>query len=570
MNLDIALRVFLETFRLPGESQKIERVVEAFSERYYEQSPHILVNKDAALVLSYSLIMLNTDQHNAQVKKKMTEEDFIRNNRLINGGNDLPREYLSELFHSICENEIQMTPEQGVMTHDNWAGLIHKSRQTAPYIICGSGDRINNEMFAILSGPTVAALSVVLDLVEQEDVLQTCIDGFLDVAKIAGCYHLGDVLDGLLVSLSKFTTLSVEESVFAFGDDTKAGKATIAVFTIAHLYGDYIRSGWRNILDCISSLRKLGLLPTRLARDAADDLEPNSEPDSRVSPLVEARKRATETVKDCNIESVSPKSTDGLSCFKMSRMNLVDLAGSERQTSTGAAGQRLKEAGKQRHIPYRHSKLTFLLPVSLGGNAKLSMICAISPAQSCKSETISTIRFAQRAKAIKNKAVVNEQMQNDVNTLREVIKQLKDELIRIKSTGNQFDPSVGYSTGWNARRSINVLKYSLHHPLILPHVDDDGDEEMEIVDETEQVNVPSNKDNKSTTPIERKDSTDSDITMEEVVSEQAGNIEVAGHARMLEQYADLEEKHINLLTSQRRMEDGILDVKKAAAKAGVK
>ncbi|GJZ13899.1 kinesin-like protein KIN-12B, partial [Tanacetum coccineum] len=129
------------------------------------------------------------------------------------------------------------------------------------------------------------------------------------------------------------------------------------------------------------------------------------------------------------------------------------------------------------------------------GNAKLSMICAISSAQSCKSETISTIRFAQRAKAINNKVV----------------------LIRIKITGNQVDPTAGYSTGWNMRRSFNVLKYSLHHPLILPHVDDDRDEEMEMVDETEQATVPSNEDNKSTTPIERKDSADSDINMEEVV-----------------------------------------------------
>ncbi|GKC15811.1 kinesin-like protein KIN-12B [Tanacetum coccineum] len=80
---------------------------------------------------------------------------------------------------------------------------------------------------------------------------------------------------------------------------------------------------------------------------------------------------------------------------------------------------------------------------------------------------------------------------------------MQDELIRIKSTGNQVDPSAGYSTGWNARRSLNVSKYSLHHPLILPHVDDDGDEEMEIVDETEQATVPSNEDYKSTTPIER-------------------------------------------------------------------
>ena len=58
MMLDTALRLFLETFRLPGESQKIQRVLEAFSERYYDQAQNILANKDAALLLSYSIIML--------------------------------------------------------------------------------------------------------------------------------------------------------------------------------------------------------------------------------------------------------------------------------------------------------------------------------------------------------------------------------------------------------------------------------------------------------------------------------------------------------------------------------
>jgi golgi-specific brefeldin A-resistance guanine nucleotide exchange factor 1 len=56
MNLDAALRLFLETFRLPGESQKIHRILEDFSERYYEQSSQMFVNRDAALVLSYSVI----------------------------------------------------------------------------------------------------------------------------------------------------------------------------------------------------------------------------------------------------------------------------------------------------------------------------------------------------------------------------------------------------------------------------------------------------------------------------------------------------------------------------------
>ncbi|XP_076920105.1 kinesin-like protein KIN-12B [Bidens hawaiensis] len=216
------------------------------------------------------------------------------------------------------------------------------------------------------------------------------------------------------------------------------------------------------------------------------------------------------SVFTCVVESRC-KSMDGLSSFKTSRINLVDLAGSERQKLTRAAGERLKEAGninrslsqlgnlinilaevsqsgKQRHIPYRDSKLTFLLQESLGGNAKLAMVCAISPAQSCKSETLSTLRFAQRAKAIKNKAVVNEETQDDPKFLREIIRHLKEELLRMKSNGNHVDPGTGYSTAWNARRSLNILKNSLsRHPMVLPRMDDDNDEEMEIVEEAEQT-----------------------------------------------------------------------------------
>ncbi|KAK1592723.1 hypothetical protein Q3G72_029223 [Acer saccharum] len=221
---------------------------------------------------------------------------------------------------------------------------------------------------------------------------------------------------------------------------------------------------------------------------------------------INAESSRSHSVFTCIVESRCKGKADGISRFKTSRINLVDLAGSERQKLTGAAGERLKEAGninrslsqlgnlinilaevsqtgKQRHIPYRDSRLTFLLQDSLGGNAKLAMICAISPSQSCKSETFSTLRFAQRAKAIKNKAVVNEVMQDDVNHLREVIRQLRDELHRMKANGNtQADSTGDYSASW-ARRSLNILKHSFHHPMTLPCIDDDGDEEMEIDEE---------------------------------------------------------------------------------------
>ncbi|XP_047072386.1 ARF guanine-nucleotide exchange factor GNOM-like [Lolium rigidum] len=283
LNLDAALRLFLETFRLPGESQKIQRILEAFSERYYEQSPKLFVNCDATLVLSYSVILLNTDQHNVRVKKKMTEEDFIRNNRHINGGNDLPREFLSEIYYSICKNEIKTIPDQGVgcseMSFSRWADLMFKSKRSSAYIACHSYPFLDHDMFLIMARPTIAAISVILGNVEQEENLARCIDGFLSVARLAAFYDLNDVLNDLVVELGKFTIVwnaSYDDPVTAFGEDTKARMAAEALFTIATIHGDHINTGWGTIIDCILRFHKTGLVPARLSNDTADDQEPSS------------------------------------------------------------------------------------------------------------------------------------------------------------------------------------------------------------------------------------------------------------------------------------------------------
>ncbi|KAL3700311.1 hypothetical protein R1sor_018333 [Riccia sorocarpa] len=136
------------------------------------------------------------------------------------------------------------------------------------------------------------------------------------------------------------------------------------------------------------------------------------------------------------------------------RLHLVDLAGSERQKTSGAEGGRLKEAaninkslstlglvimilvdvanGKQRHVPYRDSKLTFLLQDSLGGNSKTIMIANVSPSSCNAMETLSTLKFAQRAKFIRNNAVINEDATGDVIVLRQQIQELKTEVDRLR------------------------------------------------------------------------------------------------------------------------------------------
>ncbi|KAF9404262.1 GDP/GTP exchange factor for ARF, partial [Podila epigama] len=92
--LDEALRDLLETFRLPGESQQIERIMELFAEYYFASKPEFVASQDAAFILGYAVIMLNTDQHNRGVKERMSLEQFAKNLRGVNNGENFSIEYL--------------------------------------------------------------------------------------------------------------------------------------------------------------------------------------------------------------------------------------------------------------------------------------------------------------------------------------------------------------------------------------------------------------------------------------------------------------------------------------------
>lgn len=105
-----ALRIFLGNFRLPGEAQCIDRLMESFAARIFSflGVGNPFVSADAAFILAFSTIMLNTDLHNKNMTTKMKLEEFIRNNRGINGGQDLPREYLENLYYEIKNKELMV------------------------------------------------------------------------------------------------------------------------------------------------------------------------------------------------------------------------------------------------------------------------------------------------------------------------------------------------------------------------------------------------------------------------------------------------------------------------------
>lgn len=108
-----ALRQFLWSFRLPGEAQKIDRMMECFAQRYCQLNPDIFTNTDTCYVLSFAIIMLNTSLHNPSVKEKPTVEQFISMNRGINNGGDLPRELLESLYESIRTEPFKIPQDDG-------------------------------------------------------------------------------------------------------------------------------------------------------------------------------------------------------------------------------------------------------------------------------------------------------------------------------------------------------------------------------------------------------------------------------------------------------------------------
>merc|ERR1712194_160895 len=164
--------------------------------------------------------------------------------------------------------------------------------------------------------------------------------------------------------------------------------------------------------------------------------------------------------------------------IRVGKLNMVDLAGSERQSKTGATCDRLKEAtkinlslsalgnvisslvdGHSSHIPYRDSKLTRLLQDSLGGNTRTTMVANCGPADYNFEETLSTLRYAYRAKSIKNKPKINEDPKDAmIREFQDEIKKLKEMLMQNASAVQQQIASGNVGPGGIVTVEKEVVK----------------------------------------------------------------------------------------------------------------
>jgi brefeldin A-resistance guanine nucleotide exchange factor 1 len=187
MRIDESLRLFLETFRLPGEAPLISNVMEHFARHWRKSNNNAFANDDAAFTLAYAIIMLNVDQHNHNVKKQSTPmivEEFKKNVSKVNGGGNFDEKLLEEIYTAIKSEEIVMPAEHTGALRDNylWKILIRRDRKidtasSVCYIHAPAGS-YNQEIFNIVWGQTISALSFVYDKSFELAVIQKTINGF--------------------------------------------------------------------------------------------------------------------------------------------------------------------------------------------------------------------------------------------------------------------------------------------------------------------------------------------------------------------------------------------------------
>lgn len=281
LRFDIALRLFMDAFRPPGEGQKIDRIVQSFGKRYYQQVPTSgLKSADAAYVLAFSVIMLNTDLHNTQNKRKMTLEDFARINRNTNEGEPMPHELLSDIYTAISNDEFKISSECSAadLSHQLvfWVVLTTRSRQPRGMPIGVEAMRtafmvLRKDMFKLAWGPTLAAISVILDGSSNPRIVKEATQTLLTAAELSYRYQIDGVVDQILASLAKYTSVLDSENtkpMIAYGGSIKARSSVETMFKIVDLYGDSIRSGWKYTIATIMKIFLADLLtPAIIAVD---------------------------------------------------------------------------------------------------------------------------------------------------------------------------------------------------------------------------------------------------------------------------------------------------------------
>ncbi|KAI5080659.1 hypothetical protein GOP47_0003842 [Adiantum capillus-veneris] len=298
MKFDLAIREFLKGFRLPGEAQKIDRIMEKFAERYCCDNPSLFESADAAYVLAYAVIMLNTDAHNPMVWPKMSKADFLRMASGSELQNNAPKEMLEEIYDSIVKDEIKLKDDSPPLGKGPWqkadsderfwiinvlnlglprskASLDAKKesedivKQTQALfkkgvvkrgVFCKAKEmELVKPMLEAMGWPLLVAFSVTIEDTDNKSQVLLCMQGFragIHLTKILG---MDTMRYAFLTSLVRFTFLHCPKEMR--GKNVEALRTLLA---LSEAEPDALQDTWNAVLECVSRLEHITSTPAIL------------------------------------------------------------------------------------------------------------------------------------------------------------------------------------------------------------------------------------------------------------------------------------------------------------------
>ncbi|KAJ0948550.1 putative Sec7 domain, mon2, dimerization and cyclophilin-binding domain, Sec7 domain superfamily [Helianthus annuus] len=299
MKFHTAIREFLKGFRLPGEAQKIDRIMEKFAERYCADNPGLFKSADTAYVLAYAVIMLNTDAHNPMVWPKMSKSDFVRMNATNDPEECAPKLLLEEIYDSIVKEEIKMKNETINMGKSSWqkaeteekGGIVGILNLALPKLRSQSDTQSESEaiikqtqeifriqgakrgtfytsqrieiirpMVEAVGWPLLATFSVMMEERENKARVLLCMEGFKAGIYITHVLRMDTMRYAFLTSLVRFTFLHAPRDMHS-----KNVEALRTLLDLCDSEPDTLQDSWNAVLECISRLDYTTSIPAMTA-----------------------------------------------------------------------------------------------------------------------------------------------------------------------------------------------------------------------------------------------------------------------------------------------------------------
>ncbi|KAJ4813394.1 Brefeldin A-inhibited guanine nucleotide-exchange protein 5 [Rhynchospora pubera] len=294
LKFDVAIREFLKGFRLPGEAQKIDRIMEKFAERYCADNPGLFNNADTAYVLAYSVIMLNTDAHNPMVWPKMSKADFVRMNTVSDAEENAPKELLEEIYDSIVKEEIKMKDTDGGLSDptkgrtEERGGLVSILNLALPRRKSAADTKAESErivkqtqaifksqgkkrgvfytaeqvelvrpMLEAVGWPLLATFSVTMEEGESKPRIALCMEGFKAGIHLTRVLGMDTMRYAFLTSLIRFTFLHAPKEM-----RSKNVEALRTLLALADIETEALQDTWNAVLECVSRLEHITSTPS--------------------------------------------------------------------------------------------------------------------------------------------------------------------------------------------------------------------------------------------------------------------------------------------------------------------